>query len=76
MLIRVPPFKERGQGAEVPKSIWTGIKRDYDEYNDYYDEESEEEDIDEECESETSAEEVGGEGEASDVVNRKDVADQ
>lgn len=35
MLIRIPPYHERGTGKAGPKSIWTGIKRDPSEFKSF-----------------------------------------
>ena len=43
MLIRIPPYHERGSSMTEPKSFWEGIKRDpseYDDYGDYDDDDS------------------------------------
>src|ERR1700712_15297 len=69
MLIRIPPYHERGSGTTELKSIWEGIKRDpseYDGYGDYDDDDSalsysslEEEEMDEDSEMDSEDDEDG-----------------
>lgn len=72
MLIRIPPYHERGSGKAEPKSIWEGIKLDPAEYGDYdYDEgafsySSEEESMVEDSEMETDDDEYGEDDEEED----------
>ena len=57
MLIRIPPYFERLKGQDPPKSIWEGIKRDYDPYDDYADEYDEYDDYENELYGYTDEEE-------------------
>lgn len=83
MLIRVPPYHERGTGKAEPKSIWTGIKRDRSEFESFGedsgesnsstsdgmgDEDSEEEDEDENQDQDGGEDEDEGKDEDMDDV--------
>jgi hypothetical protein len=69
-LIRVPPFSERAAGKEPPKSIWEGVKRDPDSYDE--DEEPSYDEDDSEDEYDSYSDEYGGGDEDEDMSDDDD----